>query len=71
MCHFLSQERQPRMQTWPPGTQPTAGGTALLRIMLEAETRLGCRSTDSWLLPLPKESRSGDRFLTEGLYGNK
>lgn len=71
MCHFLSHEWWPRTQPWPPGAQSTAGGTALLRIILEAETRLGCCSPDSWLLPRPKESTSGDRFLTQGLYRNK
>lgn len=71
MCHFLSHEWQPRTQTWPPGAQPSAGGTALPRIILGAEPRLGCCSPDSWLLPHPKESTGGDRVLTQGLHRNK
>lgn len=40
MCHFPS-EWQPRIQTWPPGAQSTAGGTALLTIVLEVMARVG------------------------------
>lgn len=70
-CHSLSHEWQPRTQTWPPGAQPTAGGTALLTIILEAETLLGRCSPDSRRLPLPKETTSGDRCLTQGLCRNE
>lgn len=52
----------PRMQTWPPGAQSTAGGT---------ENQTAC-STDGWLPSCPKESSRGgtgfhNRRLTQGL----
>lgn len=49
----------PRMQTWPPAAQPTAVGTALLRIILgrTVEPQMAGFSL------APKNLAVGDRFL--------
>lgn len=62
MCHFPSHECQPRTQNWPPDAQPTAGGTALLRIIMEAETQLGCCSQTADFFLAPKNLQVGTGF---------
>lgn len=53
----------PRTQTWPPGAQSTDRGIALLRSILEAAPGQGCGSTDSCLLPCPKEGSNGEQVF--------
>lgn len=57
LCHFPS-EWQPRIQTWPPGARPTADGTALLSVILEAMAWAGPLLHRQLASLSPKESGS-------------